>query len=122
NSGSAVPVDILQSIGGFNEAFPLDFLDHWLFWRLNQIDQPYLILETQLKHSLSVQTPSAMSTTRYASILAGEALYYSQYNLDEFSNYRKHLMLRSAKQFLKFKNRQLWRMSLKTLIQLRRGK
>lgn len=122
NSGSAVPVDILQSIGGFNEAFPLDFLDHWLFWRLNQIDQPYLILETQLKHSLSVQTPSAMSTTRYASILAGEALYYSQYNVDEFKNYRKHLMLRSAKQFLKFRNRQLWRMSLKTLIQLRRDK
>ncbi|KRM20958.1 glycosyltransferase [Latilactobacillus graminis] len=122
NSGSTLSVEALQSIGGFNEAFPLDFLDHWLFWRLNQIAQPYLLLETQLKHSLSVQTPNTMSTTRYASILAGETLYYSQYNIEEFKNYRKHLLLRIAKQFLKFKNRQLWRMSLKTLSQLRRGK
>lgn len=36
NSGTVIPRQVLQKMGSFNSAFPLDFLDHWFFWWLHQ--------------------------------------------------------------------------------------
>jgi len=121
NSGAVLPVAVLEQIGGFNNEFPLDFLDHWLFWRLNQLETAYLISDEQIQHELSVQTPQAMSTKRYQSIVTAEAHYYQSYNQIELQQYRKHLKLRMIKQFLTIKNRQLWRLSFRNLRLLRKG-
>ncbi len=54
NSGVAWSVKFLKKIGGFNPAFSLDFLDHWLFWKVDQLEKTVEILPVRMEHDLSV--------------------------------------------------------------------
>ncbi|MHC5373447.1 glycosyltransferase family protein [Enterococcus sp. LJL120] len=112
NSGSLIPLALLGNIGGFNEAFPLDFLDHWLFWKVFQQGYTVEILDSQLQHQLSVLDYSKVSNQRYQSILTAEANYYQQYQQELLPNHKKQLLKRLVKQFIKVKNRKIWRQTL----------
>ncbi|GKQ43159.1 glycosyl transferase family 2 [Companilactobacillus sp. RD055328] len=121
NSGSALSVRILSSIGGFNEEFKLDFLDHWIFWRLNrEKESQYIISSEKINHELSVQDINSMSITRYESILNSEVLYYTNYNTDQLSKFINTLFMRAGKQFLLVKNRKFWKKTLKKYFEVRR--
>jgi GT2 family glycosyltransferase len=76
NSGSAIRCDFVRSIGGFNRAYWLDCLDHWLFHQIYASGRQVMISNCILDHKLSVQDyRHEVSTERYRSILNGEAAF-----------------------------------------------
>lgn len=121
NSGTLWSIKFLQEIGGFNEAFPLDFLDHWIFFEVYARRQSVEVTGYTLHHQLSVFAYGSLSTARYRSILTSETRYYTQYETTQFTRHQKQLLLRSAKQFLTLKNRKLWKMTVREWYSLYKG-
>ena len=72
NSGMLIPVKIIDFIGGFNEQYPLDYLDYWFCHQLYLRHIPLALLPTTLSHSLSVMDYSTMPQWRYLSIMEAE--------------------------------------------------
>lgn len=118
NSGTVFSISFLQTIGGFNPAFSLDFLDHWFFWKVYQLHKKIEILPIRLEHDLSVLNYEKVSTTRYESILAAETKFYREYDQIHWKKHRKQLLLRSIKQFLTVKNRKIWRLTLRVYVEM----
>ena len=75
NSGLVIPISIIEKVGGFNENYPLDYLDYWFCNQLHQLHIPLKTLSSQLHHSLSVRDYSQVSQQRYLSLLAAEKRY-----------------------------------------------
>lgn len=101
NSGTAIRIDFLLQINGYNEEFSLDYLDHWLSWKIFAEQRQLYSLKTILQHELSVlHYAEQMKISRYQSILQAEYNYYFKYASNLFSTYRKQLFFRSCKQFL----------------------
>ncbi len=121
NSGATISIRALNEIDGFNEEFPLDYLDHWLFWRLSQLKKVFLVMDQTLEHDLSVLDYSQVSTKRYESIIQSETLYFTKYNTDKLAAHRRHLKKRLAKQFLTVKNREIYKRTLAEIKRLKRG-
>ena len=114
NSGAAFSIDFLKEIGGFNVDFPLDFLDHWLFWKIHQRKKKVAVLPQKIEHDLSVLDYTKVNVNRYRSILQAETLFYQNYDQGLLKKHRKQLLLRTAKQFLTVKNRKIWRLTLQS--------
>lgn len=101
NSGTAVRAQFLREIGGYNLSFPLDYLDHWLSWRIFFEKKQMYILSNELQHQLSVlDYAKRMNFFRYQAILSAEKCYYSLYDKQLYSQYRRQLFLRGCKQLL----------------------
>lgn len=100
NSGACLKINFLQQIKGFDPEFPLDFLDYWLFYQVNQTQQPVLVLQSQLVHELSVMHTQSISTARYNSIIRAEWLYYHKFQKISHWLYLRHLFLRLFSQLL----------------------
>lgn len=122
NSGTVLPRETLTAIGQFNVEFPLDFLDHWLFWKIYQLHKKVTVFDYHLTHNLSVLDYREISIQRYESIICAETLFYRKYDQDKFYTHRKHLLLRTIKQFLRVKNRKIWRRTLLEYRSLMKGK
>lgn len=122
NSGTVIPKQVLQKMGPFNPAFPLDFLDHWFFWWLYQEKKKIVVLNYHLEHELSVSNYQTLSETRYESILSSETRFYTTYDAHQRTAYQNHLLFRTAKQFLVVKNRNFWRRTLNEYRALMKGK
>ncbi|EMF0229064.1 glycosyltransferase [Enterococcus hirae] len=112
NSGAVFSIKFLKEIGGFNLDFPLDFLDHWLFWTIYQFKKTVFILPEKMEHDLSVLDYQKVSVTRYQSILKAEKTFYQNYDKEMLPRHRKQLLLRTVKQFLTVRNRKIWRLTL----------
>jgi GT2 family glycosyltransferase len=115
NSGSLLRVGFLNEIGGFNEEFPLDYLDHWLFYEIYARDKNVLLVDVALEHELSVMDYSNVSLRRYQSILDAEMKFYSEYKKDLSGPYKKQLCKRLLKQILLVKNKQIALYTLRRL-------
>lgn len=101
NSATALRVSFLRGIGGYNLDFPLDYLDHWLSWRIFAEKRQIHILSHELNHQLSVLNYAEhMNYSRYYAILHAEKCYYSLYKTQLFSSYRRQLLLRGCKQMI----------------------
>lgn len=101
NSGATIRVSFMREIGGYNLDFPLDYLDHWLCWKVFKEQKKIFILNVTLQHELSVLNyVDQMNISRYKSIMHAEAIYYSSYAGDLFIAYRKQLFFRGCKQIL----------------------
>lgn len=114
NSGAVFSINFLKEIGGFNLDFPLDFLDHWLFWTIYQFKKTVFILPEKMEHDLSVLDYQNVSVTRYQSILKAEKTFYQNYDKEMLPCHRKQLLLRTVKQFLTVRNRKIWRLTLQS--------
>lgn len=114
NSGAVFSIKFLKEIGGFNLDFPLDFLDHWLFWTIYQFEKTVFILPEKMEHDLSVLDYQKVSVTRYQSILKAEKTFYQNYDKEMLPRHRKQLLLRTVKQFLTVRNRKIWRLTLQS--------
>lgn len=80
NSGTAVRCDFVRSIGGFNRAYWLDYLDHWLFRQIYKSGKKAAVLPCCVEHSLSVQDYRRnISPARYRSILGGESAFMTSH-------------------------------------------
>ncbi|MDN2639913.1 glycosyltransferase [Enterococcus avium] len=101
NSGTALRIKFLNEIDGYNLLFPLDYLDHWLCWRIFVEEKQINILSNELQHTLSVlDYANHMNLYRYQAILSAEKCYYSLYNTQLLPQYRRQLLLRGCKQIL----------------------
>ncbi|WP_288716209.1 glycosyltransferase [uncultured Enterococcus sp.] len=101
NSGTAIRTIFLRKLGGYNIHFPLDYLDHWLCWRIFNEHQQIYILSNELEHQLSVlDYKNHMNLSRYLAIIQAEKCYYYLYNKQLLPQYRRQLLLRGCKQFL----------------------
>ncbi|WP_165003186.1 MULTISPECIES: glycosyltransferase [unclassified Enterococcus] len=117
NSGAAFSFSFLQEIGGFNPVFALDFLDHWLFWKIHEAGKKVEVLPVRLEHELSVMDYANVTTKRYHSILTAENQFYQKYDHSHWPDHRRQLLLRTFKQFLTVKNREIWRLTLRSYIE-----
>jgi GT2 family glycosyltransferase len=118
NSGSLISVDFLNELSGFNEAFPLDYLDHWLFHEIYSHGKKVWVLHATIEHELSVMDYSRVSEQRYQSIMNSEIFFYKNYKQDLFSAYRIQLAKRFLKQLLTVKNKKIAMYTLKRLFSL----
>ncbi|WP_071131784.1 glycosyltransferase family 2 protein [Enterococcus timonensis] len=109
NSGACLNVDFLKVIGGFNNDFPLDFLDHWLFFEMGKRGYTLRVLPEIIQHDLSVLDYTKVSHQRFESILQGEQLFYQRYNTQFSNNHKKQLLKRTVKLFVKEKDRYFWK-------------
>lgn len=101
NSGTAIRTIFLRKLGGYNIHFPLDYLDHWLCWRIFSEHQQIYILSNKLEHQLSVlDYKNHMNLSRYLAIIQAEKCYYYLYNKQLLPQYRRQLLLRGCKQIL----------------------
>jgi len=79
-SGSAVKVSFLQSIGGFNEFYWLDFLDRWLFITINNMGGKVYVTDSVIEHELSIMNyDKFMNERRYGNILKYETIFMKSY-------------------------------------------
>lgn len=72
NSGMLIPVTAIRKIGGFNTAYPLDYLDHWVCYRFHQEEIALRTLPVRLTHALSVSDYRHVPQWRYLSLLRAE--------------------------------------------------
>lgn len=99
NSGTAVRCEFVRSIGGFNGAYWLDYLDHWLFRQIYKAGKKVAVLQCILEHQLSVQDyQQNVSLARYRSILAGESAFTTTHkSRSQLPFYLLRLVFRSAR-------------------------
>jgi GT2 family glycosyltransferase len=107
NSGSLIRVDFLNEVGGFNEEFALDYLDHWLFFEIYARGKKVWVLDVILEHELSVMDYNRVSLNRYKSILESEGKFYKDYRTDLLPAYQKQLFKRFLKQVLTVKDKKI---------------
>lgn len=73
NSAACVRVTALRAIGGFPREFPLDYLDHVVFHRLQKGGERLLVLPVSIEHQLSIKNlAEEMSLERYRRLLTAE--------------------------------------------------
>lgn len=118
NSGALIRIEFLNKIGGFNESFPLDYLDHWLFFEIYESGCKVWLLDVALDHELSVMDYSRVSLKRYQSILDSEMSFYQNYKRDLYQAYRNQLAKRFLKQALTVKNKKIALYTLKRLFSM----
>ncbi|WP_251551934.1 glycosyltransferase [Neobacillus muris] len=115
NSGTLIKTQFLNEIGGFNEEFPLDYLDHWLFFEIYARGRKVFVIDSVLEHELSVMDYSRVSLSRYQSIIESEINFYKNYKKDLLLAYKKQLAKRFLKQLLKVKNKKIAMYTLRKL-------
>ncbi|MFS0775282.1 glycosyltransferase [Neobacillus sp. 3P2-tot-E-2] len=118
NSGTLIRVDFINELNGFNESFPLDFLDHWIFFTLYKNGHTAWLLDVTLEHELSVMDYSRVSLKRYQSILNSEINFYKNYKKELIPAYRLQLVKRLVKQVLTVKNKKIALYTLKRLLSI----
>lgn len=118
NSGALIKVSFLTEIGGFNDRFPLDYLDHWLFHEIYEKGYQVFVLNTILQHELSVMDYSRVSLKRYQSILDSEILFYKEYKTELLPSYKTQLVKRLLKQVLLVKNKKIAVYTLRRLFSI----
>ncbi|KAA0548355.1 glycosyltransferase [Bacillus sp. BGMRC 2118] len=116
NSGAVLNVDFLNEIQGFNEEFALDYLDHWLFYKIDKEGYQVELLDVTLEHDLSVMDYNNVSLTRYQSILSSEFNFYKNYKKELFPAYRIQLLKRIAKQIVMVKNKKIAYYTIRQLL------
>ncbi len=82
NSGAVLRVSAMESLGGFDTAFPLDYLDHATFAALQHAGGSIHVLGAELRHELSTNTQAALDDNalcRQVDILAAERRFIATY-------------------------------------------
>jgi GT2 family glycosyltransferase len=80
NSGTCLRVDFIDGIGGFSNAFWLDFLDHWLFKMIHNSRKRVYVSKLVLQHELSVSNmDGGLTVERYKNVLRAEREFTNHY-------------------------------------------
>jgi glycosyltransferase involved in cell wall biosynthesis len=118
NSGALISIDFLNEINGFNEVFSLDYLDHWLFFKIYEKERKVLLVDVSLEHELSVLDYTRVSLQRYQSILDSEVNFYQNFKKDLLPKYRTQLAKRLLKQVFTVRNKEIALHTLKRFFSL----
>lgn len=71
-SGCLIRITALRALLPFPRALWLDYVDHWMFARLQSSGGQVSVFDAHLEHRLSVLSPAELSPRRLRSILDGE--------------------------------------------------
>lgn len=99
NSGTVLKNSFIRQIGGFNTEFPLDYLDHWLFYKISEQNKCVMVLSDIIEQSLSVHNIKNVNQNRYISIIQSERRYITKYRFKERAKYYRHVFMRILKLF-----------------------
>lgn len=72
NSGMMIPIRVIDKTGGFNEQYPLDYLDYWFCYKLRELKIDLVPLDINITHCLSLMDYDTLPLWRYQSILKAE--------------------------------------------------
>ncbi|CAI8728250.1 Glyco_trans_2-like domain-containing protein [Priestia megaterium] len=75
NSCSIFSVDALNRIDGFDEGFPIDYLDHYTYYKLWRKGYHLHCLDIDIKHDLSFESFRKVNYVRYKSFLESQIKY-----------------------------------------------
>ncbi|QDK70473.1 glycosyltransferase [Lactococcus protaetiae] len=101
SSGLVLSKKFMTEIDGFTKEFPLDYLDHWIFWQLRQHKKRIKIIDEKIQHQLSVQHLTGLSKERFAKIFTAEYHYYQHYQPEQLYSIRKKYGKMMVKGWLK---------------------
>lgn len=92
NSGALMNVTMLRLLNGFDEQYPLDMLDHRMFYRFHQKGLPVAVLSVELAHSLSEN--GTMGNERYQAYLMAHRRWAAQLGWRTLAMFRLRMLLR----------------------------
>lgn len=114
NSCTTVNTLFLKEHGGFNNNFPIDCLDHWLFHLIYLNGKKIFLIDEQIIHDLSISHKEYVSVDRYKNILKAESAFYRNHtNLIWNLHYKYELLRRAVKQLLYVNNKRIWIMTIR---------
>lgn len=97
NSASIISTMFLKEINGFSQAFPLDYLDHWLNYEMVKRKKKVYVMSAKLEHSLSVGDIKSVSPLRLKSILISEKKFQKMYKPTSMMRYYIQFLIRVIK-------------------------
>ena len=115
SSGLVLSKQFMLEIGGFTREFPLDYLDHWVFWQLRDRKKKIKVIDEIVQHQLSVQRLTELSENRFYSIFSSEYLFYKKYVPEALYQIRKKYVKMIIVGFLKKNQSIRWRVLLKII-------
>jgi len=116
NSGALIRCSFMQLVGGFDQAYRLDLVDHWLFSQIYSRGFHVALTNIEILHDLSASRPHQYSIGRYQSILSGERqLVLSSRSRSDALIYRLRLFFRAIKQFVQYRRPDLSVMSIRQM-------
>lgn len=120
NSVALLKVDFLNEIDGFSRKYPLDMLDHWMCLQIYQCHRYINVLDTEIKHQLSVASyEKNVSIERHKSILDAERLITKEMGKSYYLSYKIRLFIRMVKHFILLKNKRYARMDFQILFNIK---
>lgn len=117
NSLSLLRTDFMNAIGGFSSEFPLDMLDYWYYLQFYKHKKKIYVLDTALKHNLSIYNyDENITEERYAQLLNAERKYINEFGKTELIIYKFHLVFRFLKQIITIKNKRFAYRTIKSIL------
>ena len=101
NSGTCIHQSVLETLQGFTDEFPLDYLDHWFFFQVMSLGVKLQVLTSKLEHHLSMSEIETVSATRLRSVLEAEKRFIYRYQPEKKGQYHRHFLLRLLKYLVK---------------------
>ena len=107
NSATVVRVSFLDTIGGFDLTFPLNFTDYWLYREIYRNGKVVMVLNSSLSHELSsANRDTFRPVSQYRDVLHHEGIFYrSSRSRVVIFVFWSRLILRAIKHYLVFKNK-----------------
>lgn len=120
NSMSLLNVKFLSKIGGFNEDYPLDMLDHWVYSQINKSNKKVYVVNVKINHQLSLlDKDNYMPLTRYKNFLLAEKRFVKEeLTVFHYLSYKLRLIPRIGHQLIRFNNKRYAWQTLKTFMSL----
>ncbi|MBR5971576.1 MAG: glycosyltransferase [Paludibacteraceae bacterium] len=97
NSCSVIRTESIASIGGFDERFPLDYLDCWYFYQFHKRKYDIEILDVTIPHNLSILSPLKMGDKRYRDYMKSCARFSNNTQFSHRVFFKIRTLLRCAK-------------------------
>lgn len=97
NSCSLLRVESILSIGGFNENYPLDYLDCWYFYQFHKKGYSIKIINATVHHNLSILSLEDMNIKRYEGYMKSCARFAKDTQCSFLFFFRMRTLLRCTK-------------------------
>ncbi len=119
NSMSLLKVDFIKKIGGFNEQYPLDMLDYWVYNQIYKRVKKVSVLNVKIEHNLSLlDKKKYIPLSRYKDLLSAENKFVkTELNLSHYLSHKLRLIYRVVYQVLKRKDKKYLLATIKMLFQ-----
>ncbi len=121
NSLSLINIDFLEYIGGFNDKYPLDMLDHWLYSQIYKHKKQVLVLPVVISHDLSLlDYKKNISKVRHSIFLDAEKQFVKEeLTLTHYLSYKIRLLIRFLKQMITVRDIEYSKITLKKLLNIK---